>query len=88
MNPYLRHPLVEQLSDLFVPNDSYLVGGCGIGTESVAAGYVNSDVDESDNTSPPPQCSGPYSVLVCTGANACGKVFYARDSAGTWLNCS
>ena len=53
-----RHALHEQVVDTFVPNDARLLGGAGIGT----------DVDPPDST------NQWNSVLLCTGANACGKV--------------
>lgn len=56
--PCRRHPLQEQVVDTFVPNDARIIGGGGGGTNS---GLKR--VDEEWN-----------SVLLCTGANACGKV--------------
>ncbi|KZT18625.1 hypothetical protein NEOLEDRAFT_1159406 [Neolentinus lepideus HHB14362 ss-1] len=61
-----RHPLQEQVVDTFVPNNTFLVGGCGSGGPSYR--YTGSDdattMDEDTEAN---------SVLVCTGANACGK---------------
>jgi DNA mismatch repair protein MSH5 len=48
--------------DIFVPNDARIIGGAGIGS---SAGRP--DGDEEWN-----------SVLLCTGANACGKVGLLR----------
>ncbi|KAG6840989.1 hypothetical protein C0991_002879 [Blastosporella zonata] len=57
-----RHPLQEQIIDTFVPNDASLVGGAGLGPTS----QDSTDGSESDFTE-------WNSVLLCTGANACGK---------------
>ncbi|TFY68394.1 hypothetical protein EVG20_g3567 [Dentipellis fragilis] len=68
-----RHPLQEQVVDTFVPNDTFLVGGAGLG----AFPTVHSDDDrESLGGS-----SLGNSVLVCTGANACGKSVYLKQVA-------
>jgi DNA mismatch repair protein MSH5 len=53
-----RHPLYEQVVDTFVPNDARLLGGAGIGA----------------SVDPPNRIHQWNSVLLCTGANACGKV--------------
>ncbi|KAG5352096.1 hypothetical protein C0989_003895 [Termitomyces sp. Mn162] len=56
-----RHPLQEQVIDTFVPNDALLVGGTGSGPT-----FRNGkDISDSEQQN---------SVLLCTGANACGKV--------------
>ena len=55
---HARHPLQEQILDTFVANDARLVGGAGIGVEL----ELPDDGEEWN------------SVLLCTGANACGKV--------------
>jgi DNA mismatch repair ATPase MutS len=62
------HPLVEQLADIFVPNDAHLVGGRGqvLGEEKEAA---TSEIDFPQRTDE----DGAYSIAICTGANACGK---------------
>jgi len=62
-----RHPLLEQIVDTFIPNDIVLRGGCGINAPLQNDGSNNEDSDET------PQVSG-RSVIVCTGANSCGKV--------------
>lgn len=54
-----RHPLHELILDAFVANDARLLGGAGIG----AAPDYPDDSEAEWN-----------SVLLCTGANACGKV--------------
>ena len=51
--------------DTFVPNDTYLVGGAGIGV---------APKDDNDNEVEDEQSHIKNSVMVCTGANACGKV--------------
>ena len=53
-----RHPLHERVVDTFVPNDARIIGGAGIGSS-----VGRPDGDDEWN-----------SVLLCTGANACGKV--------------
>lgn len=56
-----RHPLQELIVDTFVPNDVHIVGGTnGVGTND---GQDNALGEEAPN------------VVICTGANACGKVF-------------
>ncbi|CAE6415963.1 unnamed protein product [Rhizoctonia solani] len=55
------HPLQSLLVTTFVPNDTHLAGGRGIGTES--------GVD------------GAKSIIICTGANACGKSVYLKQNA-------
>ncbi|KDR82897.1 hypothetical protein GALMADRAFT_220895 [Galerina marginata CBS 339.88] len=60
-----RHPLHERVVDTFVPNDARLIGGAGIGAD---AEYP--DDNEQWN-----------SVLLCTGANACGKSVYLKQIA-------
>jgi hypothetical protein len=61
---FRRHPLQEQAVDTFVSNSASLVGGAG--TNSQFAGYR--DQQQTDGT------LTWNSVVVCTGANACGKV--------------
>ncbi|KAJ7069760.1 DNA mismatch repair protein MutS [Mycena amicta] len=56
-----RHPLQEQVVDTFVPNDAHLAGGSG--DRSVLVGDETTHEAEEWN-----------SVVLCTGANACGKV--------------
>lgn len=60
------HPLQEQVVDTFVPNDAFLVGGAGIG------GYPHVRGDEDDSSGEALLLGN--SIVVCTGANACGKV--------------
>jgi len=57
-NLSLRHPLHEQVVDTFVPNDVHIIGGAGIGSSPTIP-------DDNNQWN---------SVLLCTGANACGKV--------------
>lgn len=55
-----RHPLQELVVDTFVPNDVHIVGGTNeVGTND---GQDNALGEEAPN------------VVICTGANACGKV--------------
>ncbi|KAH9480408.1 MutS protein-like protein 5 [Psilocybe cubensis] len=62
-----RHPLQERVVDTFVANDAHLIGGAGIGA----------------NPNYPEDGRQWNSVLLCTGANACGKVgcFVPAESA-------
>ena len=62
MSSCIRHPLQEQILDTFVPNDARLVGGVGFGM---------CYEDDSSNTGAEATWS---SIVLCTGANACGKV--------------
>lgn len=67
-----RHPLQEQVVDTFVPNDILVRGGLGVGVEQ------NDDTSlEHDETS----FMRETSVVILTGANACGKVRYGSHSA-------
>lgn len=68
-----RHPLQEQTVDTFVPNDILIVGGAGIG--SYPAVHVGEgDGDNSNLMSEGVSSILGNSVVICTGANACGKV--------------
>lgn len=63
-----RHPLQEQVVDTFVPNDAHLAGGSG--NRSVVVGDEETNESEEWN-----------SVVLCTGANACGKSVYLKQVA-------
>ncbi|RDX49897.1 hypothetical protein OH76DRAFT_495372 [Lentinus brumalis] len=67
-----RHPLQELVVDTFVPNDAYLMGGAGTG--------VAVDSDNSEYSEDAPQYA-KNSIMVCTGANACGKSVYLKQIA-------
>jgi DNA mismatch repair protein MSH5 len=54
---FIRHPLQEQVVDVFVPNDVGIAGGTGVGSP------LRNGKGKTLN-----------SVVLCTGANACGKV--------------
>ena len=56
-----RHPLQELVVDTFVPNDTYIAGGT-----------YQLDVDGEQGGGPEEEAPN---VVICTGANACGKVF-------------
>ncbi|KAF8798995.1 hypothetical protein BYT27DRAFT_7177307 [Phlegmacium glaucopus] len=60
-----RHPLHEQVVDTFVPNDAHIIGGAGIGSSPTIP-------DDNNQWN---------SVLLCTGANACGKSVYLKQIA-------
>ncbi|KAF8158095.1 hypothetical protein B0H34DRAFT_749503 [Crassisporium funariophilum] len=64
-----RHPLHEQVVNTFVPNDARLIGGAGIGSSTELP-----DDNEQWN-----------SVLLCTGANACGKVSFSSGARITLI---
>ncbi|KIJ64516.1 hypothetical protein HYDPIDRAFT_40260 [Hydnomerulius pinastri MD-312] len=66
-----RHPLQEQTVDAFVPNDARLISGVGLGQLSETDN--NSDVDGGT--------ASWSSVVLCTGANACGKSVYLKQVA-------
>lgn len=62
-----RHPLQELVVDTFVPNDVHLVG-------SDFSGNI-ADFDDNESRSSNSLFEDSYnSIIVCTGANACGKV--------------
>ncbi|KAI0947282.1 hypothetical protein AcV7_009742 [Taiwanofungus camphoratus] len=62
-----RHPLQELVVDTFVPNDAFLISGAGLGSNvTVSEDYLESDVGDGKRE--------PNSIVVCTGANACGKL--------------
>ena len=67
-----RHPLQEQVVDAFVPNGILLVGGGGNGSCAV----VDDDMEHVEGT-----LMG-NSVMICTGANACGKSVYLKQVGG------
>ncbi|EJD50894.1 hypothetical protein AURDEDRAFT_135210 [Auricularia subglabra TFB-10046 SS5] len=76
-----RHPLHEQVVDTFIPNDAFLIGGAG-------TGVAEEDDDEEDPEEEPPahEATGILeqkgrSVMVITGANACGKSVYLKQVA-------
>ncbi|KAF7977709.1 hypothetical protein HWV62_2978 [Athelia sp. TMB] len=68
-----RHPLQELAVDIFVPNPARLVGGAGNG--SYFSGY---DEDIQDH-----EITNWNSVMVCTGSNACGKVYFVPAEHAT-----
>ena len=61
-----RHPLQELVVDTFVPNDAFMLGGAGIGVD-----VEEEPADDSSNSDERPHVKN--SIIVCTGANACGK---------------
>ncbi|KAF7298995.1 MutS 5 [Mycena indigotica] len=63
-----RHPLQEQVVDAFVPNDAHIAGGSG--DRSVLVGDESTHEAEEWN-----------SIVLCTGANACGKSVYLKQVA-------
>ncbi|KAI0802089.1 muts domain V-domain-containing protein [Irpex lacteus] len=67
-----RHPLQELVVDTFVPNDVFLVG-------ADFSGDIQ-DFDDAENISTHHE-EHHNSILVCTGANACGKSVYLKQVA-------
>lgn len=63
-----RHPLQELVVDTFVANDAYVVGGLG------QSEIAHSKFEKADNDAKSTLRQDCNSVVVCTGANACGKV--------------
>ncbi|KZT11913.1 uncharacterized protein LAESUDRAFT_670086 [Laetiporus sulphureus 93-53] len=72
-----RHPLQEMVVDTFVPNDAFAVGGCGFGCDSNPDDINTRDESSVDNTVRREQ----NGIIVCTGANACGKSVYLKQVA-------
>ncbi|KAF9783468.1 muts domain V-domain-containing protein [Thelephora terrestris] len=62
-----RHPLQELVVDTFVPNDVHIVGGPP--TPIVSGEQGDGQEEEAPN------------VVICTGANACGKSVYLKQTA-------
>ncbi|PCH37347.1 hypothetical protein WOLCODRAFT_167438 [Wolfiporia cocos MD-104 SS10] len=67
-----RHPLQELVVDTFVPNDAFVIGGKGVGIEPVGI---------SDETASDSSRKESNSIVICTGANACGKSVYLKQVA-------
>ncbi|GBE85060.1 hypothetical protein SCP_0702460 [Sparassis crispa] len=69
-----RHPLQEIVVDTFVPNDAFLVGGAGVDSDVPEyLSEINSDEIERRQEQ--------NSIIICTGANACGKSVYLKQVA-------
>ncbi|KAK7681540.1 hypothetical protein QCA50_015272 [Cerrena zonata] len=67
-----RHPLQELVVDTFVPNDAYIVGG----------DYTPRENDDQESDSEETEGDRKaHSVVVCTGANACGKSVFLKQVA-------
>ncbi|KAJ3837138.1 muts domain V-domain-containing protein [Lentinula raphanica] len=69
-----RHPLQELVVDTFVPNDARITGGDG--RYSMFKDSTDSDTALEEN-----ELKIWNSVLMCTGANACGKSVYLKQIA-------
>ena len=65
----LRHPLQELVVDTFVANDAALVGG--FGQDMIMHSMQAQDHTDTESVFQKQDC---HSVVLCTGANACGKV--------------
>lgn len=69
-----RHPLQELVVDTFVPNDAYIIGSDHDGTQ---ADFIDLEgVSENSMYDTTGNC-----LLICTGANACGKVCVVVSSS-------
>ncbi|KAF5385688.1 hypothetical protein D9757_005471 [Collybiopsis confluens] len=64
-----RHPLQEMVIDTFVPNDTRITGGDGRFSM-----FANSSDTDTDTRLDENSLALWNSILLCTGANACGKV--------------
>ncbi|CAO3634182.1 unnamed protein product [Cunninghamella blakesleeana] len=73
-----RHPLYE-LKDTFIANDTYLVGGMGIGTHSSSSLSININNDTPAVSTLSELLDQPNSVLLLTGANYSGKSVYLKQ---------
>ncbi|KAJ3802460.1 muts domain V-domain-containing protein [Lentinula aff. detonsa] len=69
-----RHPLQELVVDTFVPNDARITGGDG--RFSMFKNYSDTDTELEEN-----HLKLWNTVLLCTGANACGKSVYLKQIA-------
>ncbi|KAJ3876937.1 DNA mismatch repair protein MutS [Lentinula edodes] len=69
-----RHPLQELVVDTFVPNDARITGGGGHFS-------IFTDTSEADTQLEENHLKLWNSVLLCTGANACGKSVYLKQIA-------
>ncbi|KAI0087825.1 muts domain V-domain-containing protein [Irpex rosettiformis] len=67
-----RHPLQELVTDTFVPNDTFLIGADFSGDIHNLDGAESIPLSQEDHDN---------SILVCTGANACGKSVYLKQVA-------
>lgn len=63
---------MEQVADIFVPNDAHLIGGRGQAFDEERSEQSPQAISESENRQNMNE-DGVYSIAVCTGANACGK---------------
>ncbi|KAJ3865547.1 muts domain V-domain-containing protein [Lentinula novae-zelandiae] len=69
-----RHPLQELVVDTFVPNDARITGGDGYFSIFTNTSEVDTQLEEN-------HLKLWHSVLLCTGANACGKSVYLKQIA-------
>ncbi|KAJ4468951.1 muts domain V-domain-containing protein [Lentinula lateritia] len=69
-----RHPLQELVVDTFVPNDARITGGDGYFSIFTNTTEVDTQLEEN-------HLKLWNSVLLCTGANACGKSVYLKQIA-------
>lgn len=86
-----RHPMAEQYSESFVPNDLDLIGGLGIKPgSSTSSSSTESDPnttktavgdDPNGEKKEKPDDNKHNSMMVVTGANAGGKSIYLKQNA-------
>jgi len=62
---------------MFVPNDTFMIGGAGLGTSVHEYAGMGDGSDTTEKTS-------AKSVVVCTGTNACGKSVYLKQVKPHW----
>ena len=67
------------MEDTFVPNDTLMMGGAGLG--SSVDRYIQ--IDGGSDTSGK---SHAKSIVVCTGANSCGKSVYLKQVCSCCVN--
>lgn len=75
----VRHPLHEQVVDTFVANDLHVVGGKGLGLGENTEMEVDSVDENTEDQIEENIMSKERSVVICTGANACGKSVYLKQ---------
>ena len=72
----VRHPLQELVVDTFVPNDVRMAAG---GSTDARVPF-DDDEDATDSG----EDDAMNSIVICTGANACGKVKHHLTKLQKW----
>ncbi|KAI0789758.1 DNA mismatch repair protein MutS [Abortiporus biennis] len=75
-----RHPLQELVVDTFVPNDAFVVGGDWTSVDTNTNHSSSEDGHDTESTTSS-DIKEQNSIVVCTGANACGKSVYLKQIA-------